>query len=92
MLRSAVAASVITSVIGWVLLPADARVLHHSSGATWTRDVAVLAYPAVVAGIAAVVFLVTRSEDGNPRDRWIGGGVLWFVVAFQAGAFIAATR
>lgn len=90
MLRSAVAASVITSVIGWVLLPADARVLHHSSGATWTRDVAVLAYPAVVAGIAAVVFLVTRSEDGNPRDRWIGGGGLWLVVAFQAGAFIAA--
>lgn len=90
MLRGAVVASVITSVIGWALLPETARVLHHGSGATWTRDVAVLAYPAVVAGIAAVVFLATRSADGNPRDRWIGGIVLWPVVAFQVGAFIAA--
>lgn len=90
MLRGAVVASVVTSVVGWALLPETARVLHHSSGATWTRDVAVLAYPAVVAGIAAVVFLVTRSEDGNPRDRWLGGAAVWLVVAFQAGAFIAA--
>ena len=92
MLRAAVGASVITSMIGWVLLPETAQVVHHSSGATWSRDVAVLAYPAALAGVAIFLFLVTRSPDRTPRDRWIGGVALWLVVAFQAGAFIAAGR
>ena len=86
-LLAPVLVSALVSAAGWLVLPPEARVLHHSSGATWSRDVALVAYPVLVAGLAGIGVVADRLGDGR---RWLGVAVAWAVVVVQMALFIAA--
>ena len=82
-----VLASALVSAVGLVALPADARVLRHSSGTTWSRDVALVAYPLLVAVLAGIASVADRLGDDR---RLLGMAVTWAVVLVQVALFIAA--
>lgn len=55
-----IALSAAASIVSAFVLPADVRVVHHSSGATWSKTEAIVLFPACSAAIGMVVLAAMR--------------------------------
>ena len=80
--------SLLMSVLGSSFLPEHARVVHHSSGATWSKDEALRLFPlsvGIAVFVAGVLFWAKRAAGGV-----ISLGLAAFVTAWQTVAFLAA--
>ena len=84
----AVAASAAAALAGHFLLPAAARVVHHSSGSTWSKQTSVVAFPAIVAGLVLGSLASRRLRQAGLAVCLAACAV--FVATWQVVAFIAA--
>ena len=81
--------SILMSVLGSSFLPEHARIVHHSSGATWPKDDALRLFPlsvGVAVFVAAVLLWARRTAGGVAALALAAFITVWQTVAFLAAA------
>lgn len=88
LIGAAIATSITASLTGWSMLSPDAVITRNSIGATWSRDVALIAFPCVV-GVLAICGLALRAVGNGPGAKGFAIGAA-LVAGWQVAAFLRA--